>query len=162
LEVIQSRDAIRRRLMSLLMQQLQSQLPAGWRICRDLLEHGEIGLRPDAAQGWHFGVESNDQGWWYGIKCDAETRPDQRRALVRRGARILERLRWNDRPVEWWPLWRWFDGHGDHDPAEYRNWETSTRVWIDMQNGAMAQNLIALAEEFRTRFASQPAGQWIK
>jgi hypothetical protein len=120
-----------------------------------LIEHGDIGLQHAETRRWYFCIESNDQGWWYGIKCEADATVEQRQALVRRGEGIVKHLRWNNRPALWWPLWRWFDGHGDHDPLEYRDWETSTKPWIDMHSGLMARNLIALAEELRTLFESR-------
>lgn len=154
LELIQTREAIRSRLLTLLMQQLRSQLPAGWRVCRSLPDEGGIGLQPPGAQGWHFGIESNEQGWWYGIKCNADATPEQRQHLRRQGENVVHRLRWKDRTAQWWPIWRWFEGHGTHDLLEYRNWETNTRPWIDMRSGAMARNLIALALEMREIFES--------
>jgi len=154
LELIQAREAIRRRLISLLMQQLRSQLPSGWRVCRSLPNEGGIGLQPPEAQGWHFGIESNEQGWWYGIKCNDDTSPEQRQRLRCQGENVVKRLRWKDRPAAWWPLWRWFEGHGTHDLLEYRDWETNNKPWVDMHSGAMARNLIALALELRAIFES--------
>jgi hypothetical protein len=150
LEIIQSRDAIRKELRKRLMLAVKARLPDGWSIYRDLTVHPDLGLKMPGSAGWHFCVEPQRKGisdWCYGIKFDAEDVGEkERRRIVQLGKALRTVLPGVGQESDWWPYWRWFRGLGEHEPKEYADWELSVQPWIDMDNGKMADHFVSLAE----------------
>ncbi|HGY1193031.1 MULTISPECIES: PD-(D/E)XK nuclease family protein [Citrobacter] len=121
--------------------------PAGWEVCRKLYPDYGIGLRPPEAIGWHYCIEpakGSYQDWSYGIKLDNALTTTESALLAAQQLKI-------DFPTgakssDWWPWWRSFNGYLPHDldPTEYRDWLTSNRAWLDMNNGEFSRRCVDL------------------
>ncbi|PVZ81177.1 hypothetical protein C9426_31775 [Serratia sp. S1B] len=118
-----------------------------WEICRQLSTEYGIGLRPPQADGWHYCIEPGKgyyQDWIYGIKHD------DKQNITEHAAHAAKCLK-TDFPTgtkssEWWPYYRSFNGYlsPELDPAEYRDWLSSTQAWLDMYNGTFSSRCFNL------------------
>lgn len=147
LELIQAGEAIKRALEKRLEGSIMALLPNGWTAQGSIAE-GALAIRDRADTDWYFGIERDRARWCYGIKCDDRV-VDRRRATLRRCG---EGMSWGEQPNDYWPAWRWFDGRGEHAPAEYRDWNVSVIPWLDMANGTMATHLVELAKYMHELF----------
>jgi hypothetical protein len=64
LEIIQSRDAIRKELRKRLTLAVRARLPDGWSIHRDLTVHPDFGLKMPGSAGWQFPGGGQESDWW--------------------------------------------------------------------------------------------------
>jgi hypothetical protein len=93
LEIIQSRDGIRKELKKRLMLAVKDRLPDGWSIYRDLTVHPDLGLKMPGSVSWHFCVEPQRKStgdWCYGMKYDVEE------SFRTRVAHTLNSVPWGD------------------------------------------------------------------
>jgi hypothetical protein len=149
LELIHSQDAIRRKLKTRLMSAVESRLPQGWSVHRNLATEGALGLKTPRSAGWHFCVEPQRKGnrdWCYGIKYDDDVTPSRHRSIESLGKELRTMVPGSGQESEWWPYWRYFRGLGEHEPKEYADWEVNVQPWLDMDNGRMADHFVSLAE----------------
>lgn len=121
--------------------------PVGWEVCRKLYPNYGIGLRPPEAIGWHYCIEPAKgcyQDWSYGIKLDSALLPTESALLA--AQRLKIDFPTGAKSSAWWPWWRSFNGYlpYDLDPIEYRDWLTSNRAWLDMNNGEFSRRCVDL------------------
>lgn len=147
LDLLQSRDAIRRELIARMMSALRKIAPSDWLIVSELSNDSALLIRMPGIADGYFAIESEKNRWFYGLKRDGDKRPIESRAFDSVCANAHQRLPNNERMTEWWPYWRWFDGHRPEAPREYGYWDTSTQPWLDMTNGKMVDNFLALARD---------------
>jgi hypothetical protein len=156
LSLVLAGEAIRAELKDRLMLAIEERLPAGWAVYERFEDGGKLGLKYSTCADWHFGIEferrSGQDLWWYGIKCDDGISETRRRSLKKLGEKLRARLPGSEPSTEWWPLWSWFNGIGEHAPKEYSNWGASVRPWVDMQSGEMAGHLWSLALQLQAIF----------
>jgi hypothetical protein len=150
LEIAQQKEAIRLALLARLLASLRERL-SGWELTGTPLAPDDgLAIIPPDAQDWFFCVELDSRAgrWCYGLKL---LRPNGRKskAMFNLGTRLRDRFQGAEGPNDHWLIWLWFDNRTAHDPASYLQWEENVQPWVDMADGTMAANLVALATELR-------------
>jgi len=147
MQILQSGDEIRIALQRKLAAAVNEQLPKGWKVTRVLVDDVVLGIQIPGVTGGYFAVEVEEGGRaFYGFKREKKAMNPQDPALNRICERIQAQYRNLEPMTDWWPYWRWFDGHDEENsPKEYENWDSSIQPWIDMNDGTMAPRIVALA-----------------
>ena len=94
-------------------------------------------------------------GLYWGISTIKGRIPDEHQAASSRIAEIMnQEFGFEAQNNRWWAWWT----YADREPLgeEFRDWQSSTQPWVDIQNEKLAERIVEIANRAYFALSNQP------